>query len=69
MNNYFLWLLLVLFVSCRSELVEDQTVPFAVPDWTDASHGKNATPDYQIVFPQDKVNALIRFITLSTKFT
>lgn len=58
MSKYFL-LLFLLFVSCRNGLDEDQAaIPFPVPDWTDASHGKNATPDYQIVFPQDKVNTL-----------
>lgn len=26
--------------------------------WTEATHGKNATPNYETVFPQDKVNRL-----------
>ncbi len=28
------------------------------PDWTDATHGDQAAPNYAVVFPQDKVNQL-----------
>nr|WP_293837582.1 CotH kinase family protein [uncultured Arsenicibacter sp.] len=30
----------------------------ANPDWTTASHGKDADPDYTVVFPQTQVNTL-----------
>ena len=28
------------------------------PDWTEASHGNDVSPDHTTVFPQDKVNTL-----------
>lgn len=34
------------------------------PDWTEATHSKNADPNYDVVFPQDKVNTLE--ITMTT---
>lgn len=35
----------------------------ANPDWTTASHGKDADPDYTVVFPQTQVNTLEITIT------
>jgi spore coat protein H len=38
--------------------IPDPDTSFAIPDWTEASHGKDAEPDYTIVFPQEQVNTL-----------
>jgi spore coat protein CotH len=54
------YLLLILLVGCSDPAEESIAVEnaFSVTDWTDASHGSNANPDYTLVFPQDKVNTL-----------
>ena len=31
---------------------------FAIPDWTDETHGNKADPNYTVVFPQDEVNRI-----------
>ncbi len=46
----------LVLVACSSEEELDQS--FSIPDWTQASHGNKADSDYEIVFPQDKVNTL-----------
>lgn len=55
-----LFIVLILVTACsdpaEENLTGDDVLP--VPDWTDASHGNNADPDYTMVFPQDKVNTL-----------
>ena len=58
MTKYFFVLLFLILVSCRTEEDEGGALPLSIPDWTDLSHGKNAAPDYQVVFPQEKVNTL-----------
>lgn len=58
--KYSLLLFLVL-VGCNSQVEEQLNQPtniLSIPDWTDASHGNQADPDYATVFPQDKVNTL-----------
>lgn len=50
--------LLVLTFGCKTP---DELAPADATtnsDWTEASHGKNAAPDYATVFPQDQVNTL-----------
>lgn len=44
--------------SSDSTTVDSTTVDFETPDWTEATHGKNADADYATVFPDDKVNTL-----------
>lgn len=58
MTKYFFVLLFLILVSCRTEEDEGGALHLSIPDWTDLSHGKNAAPDYQVVFPQEKVNTL-----------
>ncbi|HAE29682.1 MAG TPA: dockerin, partial [Flavobacteriales bacterium] len=55
MSKYYLVLILLLaMVSCRKEA----PVPpgFELEDWTIDTHAGDATPNYDIVFPNDKVN-------------
>jgi len=59
--NKLLLVLFVLLVACRNEAEEEPDQPsttLAIPDWTDATHGNNTEPNYEIAFPQDKVNTL-----------
>jgi spore coat protein H len=55
----FGFLLLILF-SCdpHKDITPEVDKNFAIPDWTDASHGNTAEPNYEIVFPQTKVNTI-----------
>ena len=59
-SSKFLLMVCLALVACQDEAGElaDQTEILSVPDWTDASHGNDASPAYDIVFPQDKVNTL-----------
>lgn len=41
----------------------DSTDAGSVPDWTEKTHGKSASPDYSVVFPSDKVQRLDIVIT------
>lgn len=52
--------LLLVGHGCKTpdELSPDTGTKSTNPDWTEASHGKSARPDYAVVFPQDKVNTL-----------
>ena len=59
----FVFFLLILFSCGHPEEVAPDGNNFAIPDWTELSHG-NIQPDYEIVFPQTKVNTLE--ITLSS---
>jgi spore coat protein CotH len=57
---YFL-LIVVIFFSCQ-KAAEEEIIPsfdqlFSTPDWTEATHGK-VDPNYETVFPQDKVNSI-----------
>ncbi|WP_019990487.1 CotH kinase family protein [Rudanella lutea] len=62
--NSFRYLTLCLIVgatvSCKTpdELTPSGNSASSNPDWTEASHGKSAEPNYAVVFPQDKVNTL-----------
>ncbi|HRG08717.1 MAG TPA: hypothetical protein PLJ08_09065, partial [Cyclobacteriaceae bacterium] len=52
-------LLLVLGISCEEpteQLIIDEDVnPI---DWTDLTHGNKVDPDYDAIFPQNRVNTL-----------
>jgi hypothetical protein len=55
-NIYFVCLLTLVLFSCRKDPANSDANPVVYnPDWTEASHGK-AAPNYQTVFPHDKVN-------------
>jgi spore coat protein CotH len=57
-NIFFVCLLTLVLFSCRKDPANSDANPLLYnPDWTEASHGK-APPNYQTVFPQDKVNRL-----------
>lgn len=57
-NICFVCLLTLVMFSCRKDPANSDTNPFVYnPDWTEASHGK-AAPNYQTVFPLNKVNRL-----------
>lgn len=61
--------IVLLFTGC-DDAAEKETTPtddssgtdnssgLETPDWTDATHGNDAEPDYEIVFPQDRVNRI-----------
>lgn len=59
-----LFLFIVLLYSGCDEPAEKETTPaddssgLETPDWTDATHGNDAEPDYEVVFPQDQVNRI-----------
>jgi spore coat protein CotH len=67
--KYFLLIGCVVFYACK---VKEDVDPnetggsnlVLTPDWTEATHSKNADPNYDVVFPQDKVNTLE--ITMTT---
>lgn len=59
--------LLFAFLSCSDEptattdgggYIPDTSTELTTPDWTDATHGNDANPDYAVVFPQEEVNTL-----------
>ncbi len=62
-SKAFVFFLLILFSCGQPEEVAPDGNDFAIPDWTEPSHG-NVQPDYEIVFPQAKVSTLE--ITLSS---
>ena len=48
----------LVFMSCRKADIisdSDNTDMSNYPDWTESTHSNSVTPDYDIVFPQDKV--------------
>lgn len=59
MNNKVLFLgslLLLLIFSCKKEMI---IYPgYGLDDWTSETHSSEASPDYEMVFPDDKVNRL-----------
>lgn len=55
-TSLFLVLLGTTFACQKKAVDPDPTAANA--DWTEASHGNDAAPDYATVFPQDKVNSL-----------
>ena len=45
--------------ACEDKKSEDVDDPnFDTPDWTDESHSKSGEPNYEIVYPVDKVNRI-----------
>ena len=64
MNEFLLLIasLLILNTSCYKEVEvpeNDGIIPGeGLADWTFATHSNGATPDYDIVYPQDKVNRI-----------
>ncbi len=52
--------LLVIFISCSQdeEIAIDEIIEIETPDWTEQSHGEKAGPDYNLIFPEDKVNRI-----------
>lgn len=65
-----LLLFIVLLVTGCDDAAEKETTPtddssgtdnssgLETPDWTDVTHGNDAEPDYEIVFPQNRVNRI-----------
>ena len=51
-------LLILLLVGCNKSDDSEKVISIDTPDWTETTHGKSATTDYSIVFPQDKVQRL-----------
>jgi spore coat protein H len=52
---------LVLNSSCHQEIVVDDNDSVegeGLADWTTQTHSDNATPDYSMVFPQERVNRI-----------
>lgn len=67
MRKLIILFLYGVLIGCSNEAEEElstnPTKTLSIPDWTDASHGNKADPDYEIVFPQDKVNTLALIMT------
>ena len=67
MRKLIILFLYGVLIGCSNEAEEElstnPTKTLSIPDWTDASHGNKADPDYEIVFPQDKVNTLALTMT------
>lgn len=57
-KSLFVSALLVVACDKPDEVGPEEPKDFATPDWTDATHGNDAEPDYAVVFPQDKVSTL-----------
>jgi len=60
LSSLSLGLLLAVAFGCKTpdELAPKADPTASNPDWTAASHGREAAPDYTVVFPQDRVNTL-----------
>ena len=58
--NLLYLVLLVNLISCSQdeEIAIDEVIEIETPDWTEQSHGDKAEPDYQLIFPDDKVNRI-----------
>lgn len=51
--------ILMLSNSCyKEEIIEDVTPGTGLADWTSETHSSEASPDYNVVFSQDKVNRI-----------
>ena len=59
MKYFLIILLFVLQISCvnKEDSIDSETSS-TNPDWTEASHSNDAEPNYDVVFPQDKVNSI-----------
>jgi spore coat protein H len=67
-RRFFFFLLILISCNGADEIKPDEDVEdkdFAIPDWTEATHGNDAQPDYGTVFPQAKINTLE--ITMTTE--
>jgi len=53
-------LIFLLVASCdvHEDPIDLDEAAFSTLDWSEATHGNSADPDYEIVFPQEKVNTL-----------
>ncbi len=51
-------LLILLLFGCEKSAEIETIISIDTPDWTEATHGKSADPDYTTVFPQDQVQRL-----------
>jgi spore coat protein CotH len=58
--NLLYLVLLVNLISCSQdeEIAIDEVIEIETPDWNEQSHGDKAEPDYQLIFPDDKVNRI-----------
>ncbi|MEQ1586910.1 MAG: CotH kinase family protein [Cyclobacteriaceae bacterium] len=46
-------------ISCQEEMTgEFEDANFSAPDWTEATHGNGADPNYEVVFPMQQINTL-----------
>jgi spore coat protein H len=45
-------------LSCNDNMEDVRPATSENPDWTEESHGGNALPNYELVFPDDKVNTV-----------
>jgi spore coat protein H len=59
-----LLLLCALLICCNDD--DPAKTGSSTPDWTEATHGNDADPDYEIVFPQQKVNEIEITMTAET---
>lgn len=63
-NRLLFILTITICVCCNSdeddsvEPTESDSTLQDISDWTDATHGNDASPDYSTVFPQDKVSTI-----------
>jgi spore coat protein H len=58
MNKLIFLITIILIGFTLSCKINDTTPANSNPDWTTATHSNDGTPDYNVVFPQDKVNTL-----------
>ena len=61
MNSKILFIIFSLIIfSCDDNSLEDTEIDpnFEIPDWTNATHGKDGDRNYEIVFPQNIVNRI-----------
>jgi hypothetical protein len=64
----FLLITLIVVISCQTDGEEEiqnivsqnstGTNNLTIKDWSDATHGNKVSPDYEVVFPQNKVNTM-----------
>ena len=59
-SKIFFILISFIIISCDDNSSENTEIDpnFEIPDWTQATHGKNGDLNYEIVFPQNTVNRI-----------
>ena len=59
-SKIFFILISFIIISCDDNSSENTEIDpnFEIPDWTQATHGKNGDRNYEIVFPQNTVNRI-----------